>query len=161
MSPGHEQGCWLSWLQSSWHWIPDLLFHILSWPTSTVVVLVPFHYCACSISLLNKHTSSMKSRSVKMTGGVPLDLFCMMVKPSSSSIPSVAFHSAYSPVLWWEVGASVSPCWTPAKMSNSSVLPSELTTTALVLVHMASIALRRFGGMPYAFRIFIISFQSI
>ena len=58
-------------------------------------------------------------------------------------------------------GASVSPCRTPAKMSNTSVSLSGVTTTALVSVYMASIALRSFNGMPYAFSLFIILFWLI
>ncbi len=47
------------------------------------------------VSLLSKHMSSAKSRSVKTTGGVLLDLFGVMVKPSSSSIPSVDFDTGH------------------------------------------------------------------
>jgi hypothetical protein len=45
---------------------------------------------------------------------------------------------------------------TPAVMSNCFVPPSGVMTLVIMFVYMRSIAWRRFGRMPYAFRILII-----
>ena len=78
------------------------------------------------------------------------DLF----NPNSSSLPFIAFPSAWSSAMIKRYGARVSPCSTPARMSNNSVSPSH-HHFALVSVFITSIALTSFSGISYARRILI------
>ena len=53
-------------------------------------------------------------------------------------------------------GAKVSPCRTPAMMSNQSVSPSVIMTLALVLLYIELMAHNKSGGTPKASNIQII-----
>ena len=74
-----------------------------------------------------------------MTGPILLDLLGVMVNPRCSRSFS-AFLMAKSSTMMNRKGASVSPCRTPASISNSSLSLSGVTTLAVVPVYVASIA---------------------
>ena len=88
--------------------------------------------CAWEVELERRLMSSAKSRSVRAIAGYRLDLLGVSVNPRSISCPLIARLRAKSRTTMNTNGARVSPCMTPAKMSNSSVFPSGVTTLARV-----------------------------
>ena len=105
--------------------------------------------------------SSAKSRSVSAFAGCLRDLCGCSVRPSSLSLPSTVIRRAQSRTTMDKNGASVSPWSTPVVISNSSDVPSVVTTLALVLVYIDLMAISSRDGIPYAFRILNISFRWI
>ena len=96
----------------------------------------------------NKVMSSTKSKSLTISFGYLLLLNLFNVNPSSLSLLKRAFRMQKSTQMMKSNGARISPWRIPEKISNSSELPSSVTTFALVFFYIIAVFMTTFLGIP-------------